>query len=73
MYIYDLTDIIFFIKSIKFPSEKWNLAQAIPDQQVYKIEAPTNNMMNSYFYRLPRLWNSIATNNPIPYQLSNLN
>ena len=25
MYIYDLTDIIFFIKSIKFPSEKFNI------------------------------------------------
>ena len=28
----------------------------------YKLKhktAPTNNMMNSYFYRLPRLWNSI--------------
>ena len=25
MYIYDLADIMFFIKSVKFPSEKFNI------------------------------------------------
>ena len=68
MYIYDLTDIIFFIKSIKFPSEKFNILDYVEfgsghtrsaGVKLKHKTAPTNNMMNSYFYRLPRLWNSI--------------
>ena len=68
MYIYDLTDIIFFIKSIKFPSEKFSILDYVEfgsghtrsaGVKLKHKTAPTNNMMNSYFYCLPRLWNSI--------------
>ena len=68
MYIYDLTDIIFFIKLLKSPSDKFNILDYVEFTSghtrsagvklKHKI-ASTNNVMNSYFYRLPRLWNSI--------------
>ena len=74
MYIYDLADIMFFIKSVKFPSEKFNIldyveftsgstrSAGLKLKHNYK-SASTNNVMNSYFYRIvrriPRLWNSI--------------
>ena len=68
MYIYDLADIMFFIKSVKFPSEKFNIldyVEFISDStrsaglKLKHKSASTNNVMNSYFYRIPRLWNSI--------------
>ena len=68
MYIYDLTDIIFFIKLIKFPSDKFNILDYVEfisghtrsaGVKLKHKTASTNNVMNSYLYRIPRLWNSI--------------
>ena len=68
MYIYDLADIMFFIKSVKFPSEKFNISNFVefisgPTRSAgYKLRhviASKNSVMNSYFYRIPRLWNSL--------------
>ena len=70
MCIYDLADIMFFIKSVKFPSEKFNILNFVefvsgPTRSAgYKLRhmtTCTNSVMNSYFYRIPliRLWNSL--------------
>ena len=66
MYIYDLSDILFFfIKSVKFPSETFKFVEFIsgPTRSAgYKLRhmiAFKNSVMNSYFYRIPRLWNSL--------------
>ena len=68
MYIYDLVDIMFFIKSVKFPSEKFNMLNFVefisgPTRSAgYKLRhmiASKYSVMNSYFYRIPRLWNSL--------------
>ena len=80
MYIYDLTDIIFFIK---FPSEKFNILDYVEfgsghtrsaGVKLKHKTAPTNNMMNSYFYRLPMQTVEQYTNNrsiqfPTSYQI----
>ena len=68
MYIYDLADIMFFIKSLKFPNSKFNILNYVQftsgstRSAVYKLEhmsAPTNSVINSYFFRLPKLWNNL--------------
>jgi len=68
MYIYDLADIMFFIKSMKLPSDKFNIFDHVkftsgPTRSAglkfrHKT-ASTNSVMNSYFYCKPILWNSI--------------
>ena len=69
MYIYDLNDIMFFINSVKFPSDKFNILDftsgttRLAGLKLKHKSAPTNNVMNSYFYRIPRLWNSISVIN----------
>ena len=58
MYVYEFADIIFFIKSLKQPSDKFN----IPDHvafitgtirsagiKLYPKTASTNYIMNTYF------------------------
>ena len=61
-YTYEITDILFFIKSIKHPSDKFdilNYANFTTDTtrsagtKLYPKTAHTNPIMNSYFYRLP--------------------
>ena len=73
MYTYDLADIIFFIKSVKFPSEKFNILDYVEftsgstrsaGLKLKHKSASTNNVMNSYFYHIPRLWNSIPIIDP---------
>ena len=68
MYIYNLADIMFFIKSVKFPSEKFNILNIVefisgptrsPGYKLRHMIASKNSVMNSYFYRIPRLWNSL--------------
>ena len=66
MYIYDLADIMFFVKSVKFPSDKFNIFDFVEfildlqDQQDTNSDSIyTNSTMNSYFFRTPRLWNSL--------------
>jgi len=61
MYIYDLTDIMFFIKSVKFPTDKFNINfvefTSGPTRSAgYKLRhktASTNSTMDSYFSVYP--------------------
>ena len=80
MYIYDLADIMFFIKSMKLLSEKFNIFDHVkftsgPTRSAgLKLRhniASTNSVMNSYFYRIPRLWNSIPITD-LSYSLPNI-
>jgi len=68
MYIYEIADILFFIKSIKHPSDKFDVLNYVhfstistrpASTKLYPKTAHTNSITNSYFYRLPRLWNSL--------------
>ena len=68
MYVYEIADILFFIKSLKQPSDKFNILDHVSFTTVttrsagiklYPKTASTNYIMNTYFYRLPRLWNSL--------------
>ena len=62
------SDILFFIKSIKNPSDKFDIlnytnfttgSTRSAGTKLYPKTAHINPIMNSYFYRLPRLWNSL--------------
>ena len=68
MYIYEIADILFFIKSIKNPSDKFDIlnytnfttgSTRSAGTKLYPKTANINPIMNSYFYHLPRLWNSL--------------
>jgi len=68
MYVYEIADILFFIKSLKQPSDKFNVLNHVDFTtgttrssgiKLYPKTASTNYIMNSYFYHLPRLWNSL--------------
>ena len=70
MYIFEMVDVKFFIKSVKCPTDKFNILDYIKfntgptrsaKQKLRHKQANTNLVINSYFYRLPRLWNSLAT------------
>ena len=80
MYIYDLYDIMFFINSVKSPSDKFNILDYVEftfgttrsaGLKLKHKSAPTNSVMNSYFYRIPRLWNSIPVIN-LSYPLTTI-
>ena len=67
MYILEIADIVFFIKSINNPSEKFNNLDFVDfsagstrsaNTKLYHKTARTNITMN-YFYHLPRLWNHL--------------
>ena len=70
MYIYDLADIMFFVKSVKFPS-KFDFIEFISGPTTsagYKLRhktASTNSTTNSYFFRIPRLWNGLPISDSI--------
>ena len=68
MYIYDLADIMFFIKSLKFSTCKFNILGYVEFSSNPTISVghnlkhksgSTNCVMNSYFFCLPKLWNSL--------------
>ena len=68
MYIFKLANIVFFIKSVKYPTDKFNILDYIgfntgstkfAKQKLRHKQAKTNLIINSYFYRVPRLWNSL--------------
>ena len=68
MYIYEIADILFFIKYIKNPSDKFDIlnytnfttgSTRSAGTKLYPKIDHINPIMNSYFYRLPRLWNSL--------------
>ena len=90
MYIYEIADILFFIKSIKYPSDKFDNLNYISfttdttrtaGTKLYPKTAHINPwpIMNSYFYRLPRLWNALPIINlsqsleTIKFKLKNFN
>ena len=68
MYILEIADIVFFIKSINNPSDKFNILDFVgfsagstrsANTKLYHKTACTNITMNSYFYCLSRLWNHL--------------
>jgi len=80
MYVYDeLADIMLFVKSLRFPNSSFNILDFVTfstnptrsfGSKLYHKFSSINLISNSYFYRLPRLWNSlpvIDTSLPIPY------
>ena len=68
MYIVEIANNVFFVKSINNPSEKFNILDFVDfsagptrsaNTKLYHKTACTNITMNSYFYRLPKLWNHL--------------
>ena len=61
MYSYEIADIIFFIKSIKYPSDKFDMLKTTRSvgTKLYPKTTHTNPIMNSNFYCLSRLRNSL--------------
>ena len=69
MYIYELNDVIFFIKSYKSSFKHFNINDYIKFSESNTRSGTTSKMIhhrgssnishNSYFCRLPRLWNSL--------------
>ena len=69
MMLYELNDILFFVKSFKEPNVAFNfhnyftfssnrMRSTSHHKLVHKL-ARSNVTKNSYFYRLPRLWNAL--------------
>ena len=77
MMLYELNDILFFVKSLKEPNTSFNInnyftfssncRRSAPHHKLFHKLARTNVTKNSYFYRLPRLWNALP---PIDLNLS---
>ena len=71
MYLLDLSDVLFFIKSIKLPSDNFNILHFISfsssntrsssHNKLNHKYSRSNKIRNSYFVRLPRLWNSLPS------------
>ena len=68
MYIYELLDILFFIKSYKSPINSFNIFQYVTFNNSFTrsrdkklIHIASNNLVNSnsYFCRISRLWNAL--------------
>ena len=77
MYIFELNDLLFFIKSMKNPSPhfditKWihlntNVTRSSTHLKLVHNRTKYNSSHHFYFNRLPRLWNSLP---PINLELS---
>ena len=69
MYIFELVDIMFFIKSLKAPTSNFNITDYVTFSRCTTRSSfglklihnfTSNNKMRSfYFNRLPQLWNSL--------------
>ena len=69
MYLLDLSDVLFFIKSIKLPSDNFNILHFVSfsssntrsssHNKLNHKYSRSNKIRYSYFVRLPRLWNSL--------------
>ena len=68
MMIYELNDIMFFIRNVKEPSESFNIMRYVSfnatntrsgRNKLIHIRAPSNSKRNFYFNRLVRLWNAL--------------
>ena len=67
-YMYDLSDILFFIKSVKTSNNSFDILNhvsfvrgATRSSDTKLVHRTTDNCItsNSYFYRIPRLWNAL--------------
>ena len=77
MYFLELSDIMFFVNSVKYPSSNFNILDFVsfssaPTRsstfnKLCHTKSSTNMSSNFYFNRLPRLWNSLP---PIDLTLS---
>ena len=77
MMLYELNDILFFVKSLKEPNTTFsihnhftfssNCTRSASHHKLFHKLARTNITKNSYFYRLPCLWNALP---PIDLNLS---
>jgi len=68
MYTYEFVNIVFFLKSLNNPSERFNILNYVnfstgptrpAGTKLFHKTTSTSSIMNSYFYRLPKLWNSL--------------
>ena len=69
MYVYEMNDIMFFIKSYKQQSSHFNITEYVQfstsntrfgaSEKMVHHRCSSNTAQNFYFYRLPRLWNSL--------------
>ena len=68
MQIYEIADIMFFINSINNITLRFNILNYVQFStgttrsagcKLYHKTASINSVMNSYFYRLPKLWNCL--------------
>ena len=69
MYIFELQDILFAIKSIKSPTNQFNINNYITFNSTNTRSGSSNKLLlpqhfnnisrHSYFHRLPSLWNAI--------------
>ena len=68
MYIYELLDILFFIKSLKSPNNSFNILHYISfiktstrsgSKKLIHITSSNLTHANSYFCRISRLWNAL--------------
>ena len=69
MMIFEINDILFFVKQLKTPSEHFNVLTLVSfcsgqtrSATHFKMKIPstnTNSSRNMYFNRLPRLWNAL--------------
>ena len=68
MYVLELHDILFLIKSLKTPSNSFNIYNYVSFNKCNTRSSSnklchksSNNIIaaNSYFYRIPRLWNAL--------------
>ena len=66
MYVFEITDIIFLVKSFKFPSASFNINNYVSFSttrssgvKLIHNSSSTNKLRNHYFIRICRLWNAI--------------
>ena len=73
MYILDLNDIIFFVRSLKTPRKGFNIKNFISftlgdtrsanSHKLQHTRSTNNSSNNFYFNRLPRIWNALLVIN----------
>ena len=65
MYYYDLSDILFFIKSVKFPSSHFDIKDYVnfcnhsTRSTTSNTYSSTNKQKNHYFNRSPKIYNAL--------------
>ena len=88
MYVYEVNDIMFFIKSYKQQSSHFNITEYVQfsssnmhfgsSEKMIHHRCSSNIAWNFYFHRLPHIWNSLPkmdlslSTNTIKHKLYNL-